>query len=80
VLLNIINAIKTGDVKAPEAGAMLSKAILSNKEREQTGSSGHDGCADQLQNRRAFDSDIAALMNDHNPSRWRWLILITSNR
>lgn len=35
VLMNIINAIKTGDVKrAPRLEAMLSKAIESNKERE----------------------------------------------
>ena len=30
-------------------------------------SAGHHRCANRLQNRRAFDSDIAALMNDHQP-------------
>ena len=35
VLMNIINAIKTGDVKrAPRLEAMLSKAIETNKQRE----------------------------------------------
>ncbi len=35
VLMNIINAIKTGDVnRAPRLEAMLSKAIESNKQRE----------------------------------------------
>lgn len=69
VLMNIINAIKTGDVKrAPRLEAMLSKAIESNKERElayvrQATIDALTGC----KNRRAFDSDIAALMNDHQP-------------
>lgn len=69
VLMNIINAIKTGDVKqAPRLEAMLSKAIESNKERElswvrQATIDALTGC----KNRRAFDTDIAALMNDHQP-------------
>ncbi|HDN2706927.1 TPA: diguanylate cyclase [Klebsiella aerogenes] len=69
VLMNIINAIKTGDVKrAPRLEAMLSKAIESNKQREltyvrQATINALTGC----KNRRAFDSDIAALMNDHQP-------------
>ncbi len=69
VLMNIINAIKTGDVKrAPRLEAMLSKAIETNKQRELTyvrraTIDALTGC----KNRRAFDSDIAALMNDHQP-------------
>lgn len=69
VLMNIINAIKTGDMnKAPRLEAMLSKAIESNKERErayvrQATIDALTGC----KNRRAFDSDIAALMNDNQP-------------
>ena len=69
VLMNIINAIKTGDVKrAPRLEAMLSKAIESNKQREltyvrQATIDALTGC----KNRRAFDNDIAALMNDHQP-------------
>ncbi|MGM1326738.1 sensor domain-containing diguanylate cyclase, partial [Klebsiella michiganensis] len=69
VLMNIINAIKTGDVqRAPRLEAMLSKAIESNKQREltyvrQATIDALTGC----KNRRAFDSDIAALMNDHHP-------------
>lgn len=69
VLINIINAINTGDVKrAPKLEAMLSKAIKSNKEREQSWV--RQATIDALtncKNRRAFDSDIAALMNDHQP-------------
>lgn len=69
VLMNIINAIKTGDVKrAPRLEAMLSKAIESNKERQmdyarQATIDALTGC----KNRRAFDNDIAALMNNHQP-------------
>lgn len=69
VLMNILNAIKTGDVtKAPRLEAMLSKAILSNKEREltyvrQATIDALTGC----KNRRAFDADVAALMNDNRP-------------
>ncbi|WP_174510493.1 sensor domain-containing diguanylate cyclase [Klebsiella oxytoca] len=69
VLMNIINAIKTGDVnRAPQLEAMLSKAIESNKQREltyvrQATIDALTGC----KNRRAFDSDVAALMNDHHP-------------
>ena len=69
VLMNIINAIKTGDVqRAPRLEAMLSKAIESNKQREltyvrQATIDALTGC----KNRRAFDSDIAALMNDRQP-------------
>ena len=69
VLMNIINAIKTGDVKsAPRLEAMLSKAIESNKEREQAWA--RQATIDALtgcKNRRAFDEDIAALMNDGQP-------------
>uniref|UniRef100_A0ABZ3B4L8 diguanylate cyclase n=1 Tax=Kosakonia calanthes TaxID=3139408 RepID=A0ABZ3B4L8_9ENTR len=69
VLMNIINAIKTGDVqRAPKLEAMLSKAIESNKERERTWA--RQATIDALtncKNRRAFDGDIAALMNDHQP-------------
>ncbi|TDT50775.1 diguanylate cyclase (GGDEF)-like protein [Enterobacter sp. AG5470] len=69
VLMNIINSINTGDVKrAPKLEAMLSKAILSNKEREQSWV--RQATIDALtncKNRRAFDGDIAALMNDHQP-------------
>lgn len=69
VLMNIINAIKTGDVQqAPKPEAMLSKAIISNKEREQSWV--RQATMDALtncKNRRAFDGDIAALMNDHQP-------------
>ncbi|MBX4425890.1 diguanylate cyclase, partial [Mycobacterium tuberculosis] len=67
--MNIINAIKTADVKrAPRLEAMLSKAIETNKQRElsyvrQATIDALTGC----KNRRAFDSDIAALMNDHQP-------------
>jgi GGDEF domain-containing protein len=47
---------------------MLSKAIETNKQREltyvrQATIDALTGC----KNRRAFDSDIAALMNDHQP-------------
>ncbi|WP_434665613.1 diguanylate cyclase domain-containing protein [Klebsiella sp. B345] len=69
VLMNIINAIKTGEVnRAPRLEAMLSKAIESNKQREltyvrQATIDALTGC----KNRRAFDSDVAALMNDHHP-------------
>ncbi|SFF44131.1 diguanylate cyclase (GGDEF) domain-containing protein [Kosakonia radicincitans] len=69
VLINIINAINTGDVKrAPKLEAMLSKAIKSNKEREQSWV--RQATIDALtncKNRRAFDADIASLMNDHQP-------------
>jgi diguanylate cyclase (GGDEF)-like protein len=69
VLINIINAINTGDVKrAPKLEAMLSKAIKSNKERELSWV--RQATIDALtncKNRRAFDADIAALMNDHQP-------------
>jgi diguanylate cyclase (GGDEF)-like protein len=47
---------------------MLSKAILSNKEREQSWV--RQATMDALtncKNRRAFDGDIAALMNGHQP-------------
>lgn len=69
VLMNIINAINTGDIKeAPKLEATLSKAILSTKEREQTYV--RQATVDALtgcKNRRAFDADVAALMNDHHP-------------
>lgn len=66
VLMNIINAIKTGDVKqAPRLEAMLSKAIISNKERElayvrQATVDALTGC----KNRRAFDSDVSQLIQE----------------
>jgi len=69
VLMNIINAIKTGEVnQAPRLEAMLSKTILTNKERErdyvrQATVDALTGC----KNRRAFDSDVAALMKEHQP-------------
>jgi diguanylate cyclase (GGDEF)-like protein len=69
VLMNIINAIKTGDVStAPRLEAMLSHTIQSNKERElaYVRQATHDaltGC----KNRRAFDSDVAELLNNHQP-------------
>ncbi|WP_263070886.1 sensor domain-containing diguanylate cyclase [Enterobacter huaxiensis] len=69
VLMNIINAIKTGDVnQAPRLEAMLSHTIQSNKEREQAyvRQATHDaltGC----KNRRAFDGDIARLLDSHQP-------------
>ncbi|MCM7772869.1 sensor domain-containing diguanylate cyclase [Enterobacter asburiae] len=69
VLMHIINAIKTGDVsEAPRLEAMLSHTIQSNKEREMAyvRQATHDaltGC----KNRRAFDSDIAELLNAHQP-------------
>lgn len=69
VLFNIFSAIKTGDVQqTPKLEAMLSKAIVSNKEREQAWV--RQATMDALtncKNRRAFDSDIAALMNDNQP-------------
>jgi diguanylate cyclase (GGDEF) domain len=69
VLMNIINAIKTGDVnQAPKLEAMLSKAIQSNKERElsyvrQATVDALTGC----KNRRAFDTDVAAMMKENQP-------------
>ena len=69
VLMNILNAIKTGDVQqTPKLEAMLSKAIATNKEREQAWV--RQATMDALtncKNRRAFDNDIAALMNNHQP-------------
>lgn len=69
VLINIINAIKTGDVeRAPKLESMLSKAIESSKEREKTWV--RQATMDALtncKNRRAFDADTAALMDDHQP-------------
>ncbi|WP_336216634.1 sensor domain-containing diguanylate cyclase [Enterobacter sp. P82] len=67
VLMHIINAIKTGDVsQVPRLEAMLSHTIQSNKEREMAyvRQATHDaltGC----KNRRAFDSDVAELMDAH---------------
>lgn len=66
VLMNIINAINTGDIKqAPKLEATLSKAIITSKERElsyvrQATVDALTGC----KNRRAFDADVAALMNE----------------
>jgi diguanylate cyclase (GGDEF)-like protein len=69
VLMNIINAIKTGDVqRPPHLEAMLSRAIESNKAREQIYF--RQATLDELtgcKNRRAFDIDIAALINNHQP-------------
>ncbi|MNL36708.1 putative diguanylate cyclase YdaM [compost metagenome] len=65
--MNIIHAIKTGEVNsAPRLESTLSKTILTNKERErdyvrQATVDALTGC----KNRRAFDSDIAALMQEH---------------
>lgn len=67
VLINIINAIKTGDVKqAPRLEAMLSTAIITSKETQkiyqrQATLDALTGC----KNRRAFDIDIAALTDNH---------------
>lgn len=69
VLMNIISAIKTGDVqRPPHLEAMLSRAIESNKAREQIYF--RQATLDELtgcKNRRAFDIDIAALINNHQP-------------
>lgn len=69
VLMNIINAIKTGDVKrAPRLEAMLSNTIQTNKAREQAYQ--RQATIDALtgcKNRGAFDKDIAALMASHQP-------------
>lgn len=68
ILMNIINAIKTGDTKrAPGLEVMLHKAIETNKERErayvrQATVDSLTGC----KNRWAFDTDITALMNEHH--------------
>lgn len=69
VLMNIINAIKTGDVnQAPRLEAMLSHTIRTNKERElaYVRQATHDaltGC----KNRRAFDNDVDELLTAHQP-------------
>ncbi len=69
VLMNIINAIKTGDVnRAPRLEAMLSHTIRTNKERElaYVRQATHDaltGC----KNRRAFDNDVDELLTAHQP-------------
>ena len=69
VLMNIINAIKTGDVKqAPKLEAMLSSAIRNSKAREkayqrQATIDALTGC----RNRGAFDKDIAALIAQGQP-------------
>jgi diguanylate cyclase (GGDEF) domain len=69
VLLNIINAIRTGDVsQTPRLEATLSHTIQSNKAREMAYArqATHDaltGC----KNRRAFDEDVAKLLNNHQP-------------
>ena len=69
ILMNIINAIKTGDTKrAPGLEVMLHKAIETNKEREQAYV--RQATVDSLtgcKNRWAFDTDITALMNDRQP-------------
>ena len=64
ILMNIINAIKTGDTnRAPGLEVMLHKAIETNKERErayvrQATVDSLTGC----KNRWAFDTDMTALM------------------
>lgn len=69
VLMNIINAIKTGDVKqAPKLEAMLSTAIRNSKAREQAYQ--RQATIDALtgcRNRGAFDKDIAALIAQRQP-------------
>lgn len=69
VLMNIINAIKTGDVKqAPKLEAMLSTAIRNSKEREQSWQ--RQATIDALtgcRNRGAFDKDMAALIARGQP-------------
>ena len=69
VLFNIFSAIKSGDVQqTPKLEAMLSKAIVTNKEQEQAWI--RQATMDALtncKNRRAFDNDITTLMNDHQP-------------
>ncbi|XTZ38213.1 sensor domain-containing diguanylate cyclase [Salmonella enterica] len=68
VLMNILNAIETGDVRrAPKLEALLSKAIESNKKRELSWA--RQATIDALtncKNRRAFDNEISTLMNDHH--------------
>lgn len=69
ILMNIINAIKTGDTnRAPGLEVMLHKAIETNKERErayvrQATVDSLTGC----KNRWAFDNDITALMAERQP-------------
>lgn len=69
VLMNIINAIKTGDVKqAPKLEAMLSNAIRNSKEREQSWQ--RQATIDALtgcRNRGSFDKDLTALINQGQP-------------
>ncbi|MGU3416494.1 diguanylate cyclase domain-containing protein [Enterobacteriaceae bacterium C34A] len=69
VLMNIINAINTGDIRqAPKLEATLSKAIISNKERELTWV--RQATVDALtgcKNRRAFDSEVGELMSSGQP-------------
>lgn len=69
ILMNIINAIKTGDTnRAPGLEVMLHKAIETNKEREQAYV--RQATVDSLtgcKNRWAFDTDITALMNERQP-------------
>lgn len=69
ILMNIINAIKTGDTnRAPGLEVMLHKAIETNKERErayvrQATVDSLTGC----KNRWAFDTDMTALMVERQP-------------
>jgi len=69
VLMNIINAIKTGDTKhAPGLEVMLDKAIETNREREQAYV--RQATVDSLtgcKNRWAFDTDITTLMSERQP-------------
>lgn len=69
ILMNIINAIKTGDTnRAPGLEVMLHKAIETNKARErayvrQATVDSLTGC----KNRWAFDTDMTALMAERQP-------------
>jgi len=69
VLMNIINAIKTGDVKqAPKLEAMLSTAIRNSKEREQSWQ--RQATIDALtscRNSGSFDKEMAALITQGQP-------------
>ncbi|WP_058914231.1 sensor domain-containing diguanylate cyclase [Entomohabitans teleogrylli] len=69
VLMNIINAIKTGEVqRAPGLEALLSKEIESSKKREQDFV--RQATVDELtgcKNRRAFDEAIKQRIDQHQP-------------
>lgn len=69
ILLNILGAIQTGDIKNPtRLESLLSTAIRDNKERENTLL--RESTLDALtncKNRRSFDLDIAALITQREP-------------